>query len=525
MTCSAKALVVAVLLLVACCVTRVAHGAYTALPITVNGITTVAGGGSVAGTTGDGGKATSAALGKTYNVAPDTQRNLVYMVDADNKAIRKLNVTTGIISTVSMAGTALTGPYDIALEAGGLSLLVCDSAAYCVRRITAPYSQSTVVTTVAGVCGTFGTTGDGGLATLAHFRGPYGLGINTRNGDIFVTDTFAQRVKLVTVATGIMTTVASVANGLRNPVGVCVDGARQVGTLSTWLIIHALYCVVLAAPRLTFPFSLQVAYVPDGTNNTIKAINTTTLTVSTIVTGLLNPWRCTISSTGFVFFTDSNAHQIKYLDIVTHAVTAIAGTGALGSTGDGGPASAAKLYYPDGLALDEEHGFIYLADTYNKKVRAIQGSFSRPFPTSQPTRQPTEQPTAQPSGRPSGRPSRQPSAQPTTRPSSQPTEQPTARPSRQPLSRPTTQPSTQPSHRTYLFWCRFRTMQCVTVFDSPLVRRRRRPHKAAPWPSHCTAVAATAQSSECAAVDTTEPTYVLPFFPDLLCMSHVRRVK
>ena len=40
-----------------------------------------------------------------------------------------------------------------------------------------------------------------------------------------------------------------------------------------------------------------------------------------------------------------------------------------GSSGDNGPASSAELYWPDGLALDETNGIIYVADTYNRRVR------------------------------------------------------------------------------------------------------------------------------------------------------------
>ena len=45
------------------------------------------------------------------------------------------------------------------------------------------------------------------------------------------------------------------------------------------------------------------------------------------------------------------------------------GNGVQGSTGDNGPASSAELYWPDGLALDETNGIIYVADTYNRRVR------------------------------------------------------------------------------------------------------------------------------------------------------------
>ena len=53
-------------------------------------------------------------------------------------------------------------------------------------------------------------------------------------------------------------------------------------------------------------------------------------------------------------------------------MTAVVGNGVLGSSGDGGPAGSANLNFPDGLALDETNGIIYVADTFNKRVRAGQ---------------------------------------------------------------------------------------------------------------------------------------------------------
>jgi len=51
-------------------------------------------------------------------------------------------------------------------------------------------------------------------------------------------------------------------------------------------------------------------------------------------------------------------------------VYTVIGNGVQGSTGDNGPASSASLWWPDGLALDETNGIIYVADTYNKRVRS-----------------------------------------------------------------------------------------------------------------------------------------------------------
>ena len=75
------------------------------------------------------------------------------------------------------------------------------------------------------------------------------------------------------------------------------------------------------------------------------------------------------ASTGNIFFTDSDSYYIKFIVYGTSTVYTVVGNGVQGSTGDNGPASNAELYFPDGLALDETNGIIYVADTYNKRVR------------------------------------------------------------------------------------------------------------------------------------------------------------
>ena len=302
------------------------------LPINVNNIYSFAGGGSVSGTSADGGPATSAILGKVYNIAPDSSRGKVYILDTGNKNIRVVDTTTNIINTVSLGTTTLSGPYDIQLDSNG-DLVIADTAAGVIRRVVYPFTGT--VTTVAGTAAVSGSTGDGGPATSALLNSPYGCGLDT-SSNIYIADTFNFKIRFVKATTGYISTIATAISGGNGPVGVSVDSVNKI------------------------------AYVAEGTQNAIQSIDTTTLAISTLVTGLNNPWRVTIArykapyfllplieidnlsfyssssfqiehtSTGNIFFTDSDSNYIKFMIYGSSTVYTVVGNGVQGSSGDGG---------------------------------------------------------------------------------------------------------------------------------------------------------------------------------------------
>lgn len=95
---------------------------------------------------------------------------------------------------------------------------------------------------------------------------------------------------------------------------------------------------------------------------------------------LSEPRMAAVDAAGIVWFTDTGHHQIRRLDPATGLVTVVAGTGAMGSSGDGGPAVRATLAMPHGVAVDN-HGLvpgsggvpraIYVADSGNSRIRMI----------------------------------------------------------------------------------------------------------------------------------------------------------
>ncbi len=178
-------------------------------------ITTVAGNGTV-GRSGDGGPATSAQLGFPRSVAVDGLGN-IYIADTA-VTIREVVAATGIITTVAGNGSAgysgdggpatsaqLGTPNGVAVD-GACNLYIGDLN-NVIRKVTA---ATGIITTVAGN-GTRGYSGDGGPATSAQLSGPLGVAVDGA-GNLYIADGNNARVRKVTAATGIITTIAG--NGI-----------------------------------------------------------------------------------------------------------------------------------------------------------------------------------------------------------------------------------------------------------------------------------------------------------------------
>jgi sugar lactone lactonase YvrE len=180
-------------------------------------ITTVAGTGS-AGFSGDGGPATSATLFLPAGIALDSAQNL-YIADAANFRVRRVDAQTGIITTVvgngsnavtadggPAAGASLAHPMWVAFDGSG-GLLISEWGANRIRRVD---PLTGILTTVAGN-GDANFTGDGVAATSAGIGGPIEL-LTDAAGNLFFADGTG-RVRRVDAATGVITTVAGNGSG------------------------------------------------------------------------------------------------------------------------------------------------------------------------------------------------------------------------------------------------------------------------------------------------------------------------
>ncbi|WP_243688186.1 chitobiase/beta-hexosaminidase C-terminal domain-containing protein [Geotalea toluenoxydans] len=159
-------------------------------------ITTVAGNGT-SGATGDGGLATAASLGDIRGLAVDAAGS-IYIADSGSNGIRKVEKTTGIITTIA------TGyhPEGVTLDRTG-NLYYAETWGHVIVRIDKATSAKSIV---AGN-GMGGYSGDGGPATQASLYAPHRIVLDG-SGNIYISDTFNHRIRKVNSATGLISTLA-----------------------------------------------------------------------------------------------------------------------------------------------------------------------------------------------------------------------------------------------------------------------------------------------------------------------------
>ena len=334
-------------------------------------ISTVAGGGS---SLGDGGPATSAQLSHPWDVTADGSGN-VYIADRNNHRIRKVDASTGNISTVAGTGTGgysgdggaataaqINYPADVAVDGAG-NLYIADIGNHRIRKVTASTGN---ISTAAGT-GTQGYSGDSGPATAAQLNRPADVAVDGA-GNLYIADRNNHRIRKVDAATGNISTVAGttadVGDGglaasahLRSPRGVAVDGESNVYIADSGN--HRVRKVDAAGVITTFAGTGTQGYSGDGGAAAAAQLN--------------EPIGVALDGSGNLYIADTGNHRIRKVDASTGNISTVAGTGSGAYGGDGGPATAARIYAPASVAVDAA-GNVYIGDRGNNRIRKVDAA-------------------------------------------------------------------------------------------------------------------------------------------------------
>ncbi|HKF31192.1 MAG TPA: fibronectin type III domain-containing protein [Jatrophihabitantaceae bacterium] len=347
-------------------------------------ISTIAGSDSFGDFKGDGGPAIAAALNEPLGVAvmPDGG----YLIaDAGNDRVRRV-FADGTIRTV--AGTGLYGdsgdggpataaqikdPLGVAVMPDG-GFLIADGGAGRVRRVL----PDGTITTVAGN-GTRGYSGDGGPATAAEIFDPNGVAVLPDGGFLIADGDYVVRRVF---PDGTITTVA----------GNATPGFSGDGGPATAARLNVVYSVAVTADGGFL--------IADSGNRRVRRVSPTGIITTVAGTGvqgssgdggaataaqLNDPDGIASTPDGGFLIADFFGNRVRWVS-PTGVITTVAGTGAASvfRDGDGGPATAANIDMPFGVAVTPSGGFVF-SEEGNAAVRLVDAGFATAVPPSAPT--------------------------------------------------------------------------------------------------------------------------------------------
>ncbi|HEY8387436.1 MAG TPA: T9SS type A sorting domain-containing protein, partial [Parasegetibacter sp.] len=266
-------------------------------------------------------------------VGVDSDGN-IYVADFSDHAIRKVDITTGIITTVAgtlrsscASGTCgdgglatdalLNSPTSVRFDAAG-NMYIADYGNHVVRKVD---KITGIITTVAGTMKSSCSTapcGDGGLATSANLNGPSGIALST-DGKLYIVEYGNHAVRMVNLGTGIISTAAGTQRSSCTT-SPCGDGG------------------IATSARLSSPFGLTL----DHNNN--------------------------------IFIADASNAAIRKVDVTTGLISTVAGiirsSCSVVPCGNGGDATSAQLSNPFGVAFNSV-GDLFIVEYSNQAVRKV----------------------------------------------------------------------------------------------------------------------------------------------------------
>lgn len=286
----------------------------------------------------------------------------LFVSDSFSNSIRKIIIATGVVTTIaggssgSADGTGAAASFNdpFGITTDGTYLFVTDVGNYKIRKVDV---STGIVTTLAGA----GSPGSSdGYGSTARFNGP--SGITTDGTDLFVADYFNHTIRKIVIATGAVSTLAGIAGSPGSldgtgssamfyfPYGITTDG---INLFVTELSNHIIRKVVIATGVVT---------ILAGTAGSIGTLDGTGSTAR-----FNGPRGITTDGTN-LFVADSGNNTIRKVVISTGEVTTLAGSAGTSGFSDG-IGSAASFYFPYGITTDGT--YLFITDYHNDAIRKV----------------------------------------------------------------------------------------------------------------------------------------------------------
>ena len=299
----------------------------------------------------------------------------LYFCDLDNQRIRRFDPKTRHVTTIAGSGergyrgdggpataAALNMPHEIQFDRAG-DLFIVERDNHVVRKVD---MKTGIISTVAGT-GTPGFAGDGGPGVRAQLRQPHSL-IVDKDGTLLICDIGNQRIRRLHLDSGVIETYAGTGEARATPDGAPVSGTPLNGPRTLTMAPNGDLYLALREGNAIFRI--------DARNQTLHRVAGTGEQGYSgdggpaLAATLRGPKGLALAANGQLYIADTENHVIRQVDLASGRIATVLGTGERGDGPEPDPARC-KLSRPHGLFVDGA-GTLYVTDSEAHRIRTVQ---------------------------------------------------------------------------------------------------------------------------------------------------------
>ncbi len=311
----------------------------------------------------------------------------LYFAEVGNNAIRKINLETKEITTIAGTGekgytgdggpaieATLAAPHELVFDDNG-DMYIAERDNNVIRKID---MSTGTISTVAGT-GEAGFSGDGGPATEAVLRQPHSIVLDL-DGTLLICDIGNHRIRRLDPKTGIIDTWAGTGETLPTPDGAPIAGTPVTGPRTFVIAPDGDLYLALREGNAIYRIDreTQTYHHIAGTGENGMTGDGGPATQATFgakpgspfAARLAGPKGLAYGSDGSLYIADTESHAIRKIDLDTNIITTVLGTGDKGDGPEGKAPRETMLNRPHGVLF--ANGVLYVADSENHRIRILQ---------------------------------------------------------------------------------------------------------------------------------------------------------
>jgi streptogramin lyase len=322
---------------------------------------------------GDGGPATAAQVNGPTGIVQGPDGSL-YICDTENQRIRKVT-PDGRIKTIAGTGekgwSGDGGPATAAKLTDPYEVQLdasgdvfwVERSSHTVRRLN---QKTGIISTVAGT-GTAGFSGDGGPAAQAQLSQPHSIGFD-KAGDLYICDVSNHRIRKVALKSGTISTFSGTGERLTAADGAPIAGAALHGPRALAFDKAGNLWLALREGNMVLKLDLAKGLIHHVAGTGAKGFSGNGGPAKNATFN--GPKGIAVAPNGNVYVVDTENHAIRMIDVKKGTLELVAGTGAMGDAGEGLPLET-PLARPHGVFADPR-GAVFIGDTEAHRVRVIR---------------------------------------------------------------------------------------------------------------------------------------------------------